>query len=135
MDSLSAAASEHDGPVYAEDCVGYFMQPEPADGPAFQIYFNSLGTAFDQEITIENGQGVAADRDWNGLYQVGTSRGDDYWAFEAAIPLDQLGAQGEAGSTWALNFRRKQHRLQTSVDWLVPISYNPRDDGVVVLQE
>jgi 3',5'-cyclic AMP phosphodiesterase CpdA len=135
LESLAAAVSEHDGPIYAEDCVGYFLQPETADGPAYQVYFNPLGVAFDQRITVENGEGVAADRDWNGTYRVGSSRGDDHWAIEVGMPLSQLGAEGKAGRTWALNFRRKQHRLRTSVDWLVPISYNPRDYGVLLLME
>ena len=52
MDSIRANAKEHDGAVYGEDCVGYFFQPETDDGPAFQIYFNPLGTAFDQKIGI-----------------------------------------------------------------------------------
>ncbi len=135
MDSATYAVLDHDGPVYAEDCVGYFLQPQTSDGPAFQIYFNPLGTAFDQNITIVNGEGVAADGGWNGTYEVGTSREEDHWAIEVGIPLDQIGGRGEAGGTWALNFRRKQHRLGTSVDWLVPISYNPRDYGVLVLRE
>jgi hypothetical protein len=134
MDLIAATFTDHDGAVYGEDCVGYFLQPETADGPAFQIYFNPLGAAFDQRITVENQQAVAAEREWNGVYEIGTDRDEDYWAIEARIPLDQLGTAGESGKAWAVNFRRKQRRLNTSIDWLVPIGYDPRDYGVLLMK-
>ena len=76
----------------------------------------------------------ATDREWNGTYEAKTLRGDDYWSIEARIPLDQLDTENLQGKKWALNFRRKQKRLNTSADWLVPISYDPKDFGVLLLK-
>ena len=134
MDSIRANVKDHDGAVYGEDCVGYFLQPETDDGPAYQIYFNPLGTPFDQKILVKDGLEDAAERDWNGTYEVKTFRGDDYWSIEAKISLDQLDTENQAGKKWALNFRRKQKRLDTAADWLVPISYDPIEFGVLVLK-
>jgi predicted phosphodiesterase len=134
MDSIVANAKEHDGPIYGEDCVGYFLQPETADGPMYQIYLNPLGTAFDQKILVENGTYVTANRDWNGTYEVETSKGENYWSIEARIPLSQLDTENQLGKKWALNFRRKQKRLNTSADWLVPINYDPKDYGVLEMK-
>ncbi|MGB2804623.1 MAG: sugar-binding protein, partial [Candidatus Zixiibacteriota bacterium] len=134
MDSIRANVKDHDGAVYGEDCVGYFLQPETDDGPAYQIYFNPLGTAFDQKIMVKDGIEDATDRDWNGTYEVKTSKGENYWSIEARIPLDQLDTENQSGKKWALNFRRKQKRLDTAADWLVPISYDPKDFGVLVLK-
>jgi predicted phosphodiesterase len=134
MDSIRANVKEHDGAVYGEDCVGYFLQPQTEDGPAYQIYFNPLGTPFDQKILVKDGLEDATERDWNGTYDVKTFRGDDYWSIEARIPLDQLDTENQSGKKWSLNFRRKQKRLDTSADWLVPISYDPKDYGILVLK-
>lgn len=134
MNSIVANVTEHDGTIHGEDCVGFFLQPESDDGPMFQIYFNPLGTAFDQKVKIENGAVVDADRKWNGTYEVKTFKGNDYWSIEARIPLDQLDTKGETGKTWQLNFRRKQKRLNTAADWMVPLDYNPKGYGVLVMK-
>ena len=133
MDALSASVTEHDGPIYTEDCVGYFFQTEE-NGPVYQMYFNPLGTAFDQRIALKDGYPEDADRSWNGDYEVKTVHGDDYWTIEVRVPLEQLGAQGAVGKTFALNFRRKQMRLKGSSDWQVPITYSPETFGILELK-
>ena len=131
MGSMVAKCTEHDCAVYAEDCVGFFLEPQTADGPVYQIYFSASGTAFDQKIGVKNGFSTDADPKWNGSYSVKTSRGRDYWAIEARIPLRQLEAKAKAGRQWALNFRRKQRRLGTSADWQVPVGYDPAIYGLL----
>lgn len=134
MDSIVATATEHDGAVYAEDCIGYFFQPDVDDGPIYQIYFNPLGVAFDQKILVEEKTPVAVERDWNGTYEVKTFRGNDHWSIETRIPLEQLSAEGRSGETWGINFRRKQKRLNTSADWLVPTGYDPETYGILIMK-
>jgi hypothetical protein len=134
MASMVATVAEQDGAIYGEDCVGFFFQPEVPDGFLYQIYFNPLGTVFDQKISVEDGRYSDVDRGWNGTYDVAVSRGEDRWVFEAAIPLEQLGTRGEFEKSWAVNFRRKQKRLETSADWQVPITYDPIDYGYLVMQ-
>jgi hypothetical protein len=134
MDSIVAAATDQDDAVYGEDCVGFFFQPEIPAGPVYQIYFNPLGTVFDQKIFVEDGRYTDADPEWNGEYEVKTARGRDHWAIEIRIPLGQLETEGQIDKMWALNFRRKQRRLQTAADWQVPISYDPVDYGTLVMK-
>ena len=134
MGSMVAATAEHDGAIYGEDCVGFFLQPNVPDGPVYQVYFNPLGTAFDQKIAVEEGRYADADRGWNGTYDVAVKKGSDRWVFEARIPLDQLDTAGEYQKTWAVNFRRKQKRLETSADWQIPIGYDPMDYGYLVME-
>jgi len=134
MDSIVATATKHDGAVYAEDCVGYFLQSEVADGPVYQIYFNPSGTPFDQKIMVKEKKAIAVEREWNGTYDVETFRGKDYWSIEVKIPLSELNTEGEAGKAWAINFRRKQKRLNSAADWQVPISYDPKDYGVLLMK-
>jgi len=133
MDSLVARVTDHDGTVYGEDCVGYFIQPDPAKDTAYQIYFNPLGTSFDQRIVMTEA-GADADRSWNGTYEVRTAEGKDSWTVEARIPLGQFGVTAKSGQKLGLEFRRKQKRLNCAADWQVPLDYNPATYGVVVLK-
>lgn len=134
MASLAASLEKHDGAIYGEDCVGFFLQPNVPDGPVYQIYFNPLGTAFDQKILVEERRSSDVDPGWNGTYDVAVFRGPDRWVFEARIPLDQLETEGQYEKTWAVNFRRKQKRLETSADWQVPIGYDPIDYGYLIMR-
>jgi len=134
IDSVFATMVDHDAAVYGEDCVGYFLQPEVPDGPVYQIYFNPLGTAFDQKISVEDGAYSEVDREWNGTYEAAAVTAGDRWTIEIRIPLELLETRGEYEKVWMLNFRRKQRRLQTSADWQVPISYNPDDYGIMIMR-
>ncbi|MDD5530593.1 MAG: sugar-binding protein [bacterium] len=129
IDSIFAASTEHDEAVYNDDCIGYFFQPDTAKNEVYQIYFNSLGTAFDQKIS-----GMDADRNWNGVYEVKTSKGNNFWTVEARIPLSQFGVSGKPGQQWRLNFRRKQKRTQSTGDWQVPITYDPNTYGILIMK-
>lgn len=134
MDSITATCAQRDCPVYAGDCVGYFLQPITNDGPVYQIYFSPTGAVFDQMIDIEHGTYTHADPGWNGNYEVATSRGTDYWLVEVRIPVEELAARARAGDQWRVNFRRKQRRLDTSADWQVPVGYDPLAYGVLELR-
>ena len=134
MDSLVARVVDHDGPVYTEDCVGLFIQPDRTKMTAYQIYLNPLGRAFDQKLTMNDDGYMNADREWNGRYQTLTSHGPDYWTIEAAIPWAELGVAGAPGKELGINFRRKQFRLGSSADWQAPIDYDPRTYGLLIME-
>ena len=129
MVDVKALVEDRDGSVYGEDCVGYFLQPDPDEMTVYQIYVNPLGTVFDQKITFDETMWYTADREWDGEYAVATQRTDDRWSVEIAIPLEQLGGDIEANPAWMVNFRRKQARTNAAADWQVPIDYNPGTFG------
>jgi len=129
-DSIMAAITEHDGAIYGEDCVGYFFYP--GKDTVYQIYINPNGAVFDQAIfRNENGE-MESIREWDGKYEVKTARGEGFWSVEAAVPLAQLNAMIKEGDEWGLNFRRKQRRLGTSSDWMIPIEYDPELLGKLI---
>lgn len=130
-DSMSVNAEERDAGVYADDCVGYFLQPDTAQGIVYQIYFNPAGTAFDQRIRFDQ-EAADSDVSWNGEYEVATARGEGRWSIEVRVPFSQLGVE-TAGACWRTNFRRKQPRLGNG-DWQVPISYDPATYGYLVFE-
>jgi len=134
MTSMSATVIERDGPIYGDDCIGLFLQPDRERPVAYQIYFNPLGYAFDQRLVMNEDGYMDADRAWNGNYRVMTSEGEDFWIIEAAIPLAQFGVPGNSGDKWGINFRRKQKRLDSAADWQVPIDYNPKSFGIMYME-
>jgi len=129
MVDLTAEIEERDGPVYSEDCVGYFFQPDPDEMAVYQIYVNPLGTVFDQKITFDETMWYTTHREWDGEYDIATQRADDRWSVEMRIPLEQMGGNVTARPAWRANFRRKQARTGAAADWQVPIDYDPGTFG------
>ena len=134
MVNVTANIEERDGPVYGEDCVGYFFQPNPDKMTVYQIYVNPLGTVFDQEITFDETMWYTANREWDGEYEVATQRTDDRWSVEIRVPLAQIGGDIGQFPAWGANFRRKQARTSASADWQVPIDYDPNTFGEVAFE-
>ncbi len=133
-DSIRAAVTERDGTLFGEDCVGFFIAPDPYGDTVYQLYVNPLGAVFDQKISWGESNWYETDRDWNGQYEIATARSDDGWSIEIKIPLRTFGQDGFGEYGWGLNFRRKQKRLDTSGDWLVPIDYAPDTYGRLVFE-
>jgi 3',5'-cyclic AMP phosphodiesterase CpdA len=131
VDSIITKAVKQDDAVYSEDCVGYFFIPNRDSSAIYQIYFNPNGVSFDQKIT-DNGNN--ADRSWNGAYEVKTLKGKNFWSIEARIPLEQLGTKIAQGQQWGVNFRRKQPRYKSTADWQVPIQYDPKSYGLLIIK-
>ena len=129
-DQIVSSAKTQDGAVYQEDCVGYFICPDTAAKDIYQIYFNSLGTPFDQLIKYDGGN-YNADRKWNGKYQVKSTMAEDGWSIEIKISFSQLKAKPKKGDVWDINFRRKQKRLNSSSDWMYPITYDIKYYGMM----
>jgi predicted phosphodiesterase len=134
MDSIMAKVTKNDGGITGEDCVGFFIQPNQNLDTAYQIYFNPLGTVLDQKIYRGHFGYYFGNRHWDAKYKVKTSKDNDYWYIEAAIPLAQMHIKAAAGQNWGLNFVRKQKRLKASADWQVPVDYDPQTFGVLKLK-
>jgi predicted phosphohydrolase len=131
IDGLAASIQDRDGAVYTEDCVGFFFQPHWDDMVVYQIYFNALGTPFDQRISFDENMYYETDLSWDGEYEVATKRTEDRWTVEVRIPLDEFGADIKESPAWGLNFRRKQQRTGAAADWHTPIDYDPRTFGEI----
>ncbi len=129
MSEITANVEERDGAVYGEDCVGFFFAPDWQDMVVYQIYFNPLGTPFDQRITFDENMYYTADRDWDGHYEVAVQRTEHYWSTEVRMPMDEVEGDVVANPNWGLNFRRKQPRTDSACDWQIPIDYDPGTFG------
>ncbi|MEZ5357956.1 MAG: metallophosphoesterase [Candidatus Zixiibacteriota bacterium] len=134
MSQLAANTTEQDGPVYSEDCVGYFIQIDPTKPEVYQMYFSPNGVVFDQIHRKGSDGYYASDRSWNGTYEIKTSKLDNAWIIEIAIPLSQFGVKLSNDNEIELNFRRKQFRTHENGDWQIPIDSNPKTFGILHLR-
>ena len=135
MSEITADVEERDGAVYGEDCVGFFFAPDWEDMVVYQMYFNPLGTPFDQRITFDENMYYTADREWDGHYDVAVQRTEHYWSTEVRVPMEDIGGDVAADPDWRLNFRRKQARTSSACDWQIPIDYNPTTFGELQFEE
>jgi len=69
---------------------------------AFNFMTNPLGGLFDQTITAER----ISNLDWNTVWDVQTSRFDQGWILEMAIPFKSLRYGEAAAQYWGINFQR-----------------------------
>lgn len=137
-DKMHVSATGRDSvALFKDDCVGFFLIPPGRDNTLdnYQIYFNPNGAVFDQRIHYQDGEIENLFDEWNADCEVQVANMNGVWVLEARIPLKDLGVtQIASGDRWHVNFRRKQQRLGTSADWMVPINYEPEVYGEMVFE-
>lgn len=84
MDQITANATENGGPVWADDCIEIYLQPNPDDSLCFQFAVNSLGFLFEK---LWNGSSPDG---WQSRARAAATRNQDSWSVTLAIPLDYL---------------------------------------------
>ena len=67
----------------------------------FNFMTNALGGLFDQTITAERSTNL----DWNTVWDVQTSRFEQGWTLEMALPFKSLRYRAEARQYWGINFQ------------------------------
>ena len=82
----------------------------------FNFMSNPLGGLFDQTITAER----TGNLDWNTVWDVQTTRFDQGWILEMAIPFKSLRYGTEVGQYWGINFQRRV-AWKNETSFLTPI--------------
>lgn len=149
---ISGERTEHDSPVYRDDCVEVFTAPNP-DHPNnyFNIEMNVRGAHLDQHHP--EGPGVEMKEEWDaeGVRIAVTIDGtlnddsdtDRSWTLEAAIPFENFAAVAKAvppkaGQVWHLNLNRlggktnQQHSQWSPSQTPRPAFHVPKDFGRVI---
>jgi hypothetical protein len=105
MDTIVANCRKHDGPVWRDDCVEFFVSPSAEPDMFYQLVVNTIGTAFDA--------GGKRRGKWNPAWKVKVLKGDRFWTVEMAVPFSALpGAPPKPGDVWRANFTRSRRRLE-----------------------
>ncbi len=134
MENIVANVTDQDGPIYGEDCVGYFIQMNPDEPSVFQIYINPNGAVFDIKYNPGSDGYMISDYDWNGEYEVKCVKKGTFWTMETRIPLTQFDVKYNTDKDIRLNFRRKQKRLNESGNWQIPIDAQVKSFGILQLR-
>ena len=126
-----AAVTERDGPVYEDDAVELFIQPDPARPRYLQFVGNSAGAFYDGE-----GANNAA---WNGDWEYRASVREGFWEGEAVVTWASLGMAPPSGeATIGLNVCRDHRGAQSGASCWSPVSggfHNPSLFGRLTLTE
>ncbi|MBN2362919.1 metallophosphoesterase [candidate division WOR-3 bacterium] len=134
MSSIIAEKTIRDENIFSEDCVGYFIMPDTGKECMYQIYCNTLGTLYDALLVKNESGSYEGDNEWNGEIESAVNVLDDYWVFEAKIPVSQFeGLVLNSGDVMLLNFRRKQPG-SANADWQTPIEYDPATFGILIMK-
>lgn len=99
-DAITAEVTERDGPVWLEDAVEVFLQPDPAQDDHFQFVVNAIGTVYDAR---------SGDASFNAQVEAAAQVGEQAWQVELAIPWADLGvAAPQEGQEWGFNVGRER---------------------------
>jgi hypothetical protein len=94
----------------------------------FLFHTNPLGALYDAQVTDEGN----TNSDWNTVWEVKTSRFDQGWIVEMALPFKSLRYGAGENPIWGVNFRRIV-RSKNEWSYLTPIPAAFRSQGILKL--
>ncbi len=119
--------------ILDEDNIQIILDTFKDSRSAYMFATNPLGARLDQQVFNE-GEGVSAggfgvstniNKDWDGVWHVQTSRLDDGWIAEIAIPIVTLRFPAGDVQSWGLNVKRNIGRKNEQAFWApIPKAYD-----------
>ncbi|MCC7491573.1 MAG: carbohydrate binding family 9 domain-containing protein [Fimbriimonadaceae bacterium] len=101
---LRTAVVERDGPLWTDDCLEVFLDPQHAGQRYLHLVVNAAGQVYD--AAVAGGQTDAA---WDGPWQAATGRTTTGWTVELAVPWAVLGLAAGSDPVWGLNLARERY--------------------------
>ena len=95
LDKIVANKRPHDGEIYADDSVEFFLGTA---GGYYHFGVNAVGSTYD-------GQGK--NKEWQSGFKAAAARGKGEWTVEASVPLDKI-AGGKLPDELIANFNRNR---------------------------
>ena len=114
----------HDSDLSFEDSVQIFLDTFHDRNNAFLFSFNPSGAKVEGEVRR---QGDEVNLDWDGIWDLATSRDDKGWTAEVSIPFKTLRFPAGKPQLWGFNVQRLIPRKQEDSWWKPP----PRGNGVL----
>ena len=88
----------------------------------FEFATNPLGAKYDTQFGSD---GATANPDWDGVWDVKTTRNGDGWIAEFMIPFKTLRFSDSPSQEWGVNFGRRVLRVNEVGSWApIPTRYN-----------
>lgn len=110
MNTLTAATTERDGPVWDDDCIKLFIDPNHNHHNWFELVCNTDGICFDQ-FKQEGGES------WDAEWTVACQKFDKYWEAEIMIPFAIFGKPPQIGTVWGFNIGRDSKASDQRIEW------------------
>jgi hypothetical protein len=106
LDQVKARCTRNDDEnLFTDDCVEIFLSPGKQRQKFYQLIVNSLGAVTDIEYEQA---GVVSRIGWGCHPRVATSKQEDAWVLEMAIPLAELDIDFDEPLAWAFNITRER---------------------------
>lgn len=101
IEHLKSAVTEAGGPVWADDCIEVYLQPDPTEKTCIHFAVNALGTLFERICD------APTPKEWQLKARAAAMRNGNSWSITLAIPLDCLpGVQIEPDTPFKMNIYR-----------------------------
>ncbi len=112
------------GKIWQDDCVEFFLQPDPEKNQAFNFAGNAART-YSDGITK-----TATDNNWNAKWNYKATRTSDGWEGEIFVSFKELGcATPKPGTVWGFNmFRNRKTPVGGLACWSFMTGWNRKDD-------
>ncbi len=107
MDLLRIAHKDPSAPVWQDDCVEVFIQPDVSGQPSYYFHavVNPLGVGWD-------------DYGYHSRWRSSAHRGEKGWTVEMAIPFATIGAKSpKRGDCFGINFNREERAHSETTSW------------------
>lgn len=116
MDKLTGTKREHDGNVFADESLEVFLDTNNDEFSFYQMCLNSAGSKFDMKcaggihfganiFNVAYGKKKLRDHKWNCKWTVKTTRYNDRWEAEIAIPFSSVGRESDI---WGIHLGRNR---------------------------
>ncbi len=100
MKTLVTEANVHDGPVWNDDSIEFFLDPRHDHEHYHQFAVNTIGTLY---------EAVGFDWMWNCQWEAAAQRGESAWFVEAAVPFAAFDMSGPSvGQIMGFNLNRER---------------------------
>ena len=112
MQKIVKEKKEHDSPaVWRNDSIEINLVPDPKAMSFYKFIIDSTGQYADLQLTDDNTDSgrFNAFNEWDGMPEIRTSAGKNFWTVEAAIPLGAMQINEDTPDTWRFNVFR--HRF------------------------
>ncbi len=107
MERLKTTVTRRDGPVWGDDCIEFFLDPD-ADSVSYHHWIiSAAGTVYDA-YRDRLGQ---SHKEWNSHVRTAVTRAAGQWTLEAAIPLSELESLGTPGRAWRFHLARERKAI------------------------
>jgi hypothetical protein len=113
-EKIIAQKMKWDFDTNAEDTFAVVLDTYGDKRNAYWFIVNPNGAQFDA-LVMDNGR--KSNSDWNGVWNVATTRTDQGWFAEIRIPFSTLKFSSAEEQTWGINFERNIRRKREQVLW------------------